>query len=90
MTRDAIIDEMHAIQRDLVAFQQARTVLQVRLLELEATPERQAQMADWPVFKIVDNGLIVAVVRCEGLLEDYQKLLDQEEVPNNVVKLERP
>ncbi len=89
MTRDSIIDEMQEIQADLSAFQQARDVIHARLREMEGNPERHTMMIDWPAFSVVDNGLIMAVVRCEGLLEDYQKLLDQEEFPDNVLRLER-
>lgn len=89
MTRDGIIEEMRELKADLLAFQQARGVLHARLREMDNAPERQAMMTDWPAFKVIDNGFIMAVVRCEGLLEDYQKLLEQEELPDNVVRLER-
>lgn len=89
MTRDEIISEIREIDQDLLTFKKARDILGLRLLELEGNPERHSMMMDWPVFKLVDNSLIVAVVRCEGLLEDYGKLLDQEEIPDNVIKLER-
>ena len=88
MTRDEIIDEMRAVDDDLLAFRNAQDILRARVQTLESTPERQALLVDWPVFKVLENGLIIAVVRCEGLLEDYQKLLDQE-LPDNVLKLER-
>jgi hypothetical protein len=51
--------------------------------------DRHTMMSDWPAFNVIDNGLIMAIVRCEGLLEDYRKLLDQEELPDNVLRLER-
>ena len=89
MTRDEIITEVREIQADLLAFRQARDVLLARLREIESNPERYSMMTDWPAFKVVDNGLIMAIVRCEGLLEDYQTLLDKEELPNNVLTLER-
>lgn len=89
MTRDGVIDEMRELRADLLAFQQARYTLHARLLEMESNPERHAMMTDWPAFNVVDNGLIMAIVRCYGLLEDYQKMLDQEEIPDNVLPLER-
>jgi hypothetical protein len=46
-------------------------------------------MRNWAAFGVIDNGLVLAVVRCEGLLEDYRRLLDQEELPDNVVRLEK-
>lgn len=89
MTRDEIISELRELERDLHAFKAARDCLYSRLREQEDTPERQAMMKDWPAFSVIDNGLILAIVRCEGLLEDYRNLLDQEEVPDNVVRLEK-
>lgn len=89
MTRDGIIEEVREIKADLLAFQQARGVLHARLREMDNAPERQSMMTDWPAFIVVDNGLIMAIVRCEGLLEDYQRLLDQEELPDNVLELKR-
>lgn len=88
MTRDDIIAEVRELERDLFAFKQARDVVHSRLREMEGT-ERHALMSDWPAFCVIDNGLILAIVRCEGLLEDYRKLLDQEELPDNVLRLER-
>lgn len=89
MTRDEIITEMRELDQDLLAFKKARDILGLRLLELENNPERHSMMADWPVFKVVDNSLIVAIVKCEGLLEDYWKLLGPDELPDNVVELRR-
>jgi hypothetical protein len=89
VTRDAVIDELREVEKDLFAFRASRDVVQARLREMEGWPERHAMMSDWPAFIVVDNSLIMAIVRCEGLLEDYQKLLDQEELPNNVLTMER-
>lgn len=89
MTHDDIIMEVREIEKDLLAFQQARDCVHNRLREMESNPERHTMMTDWPAFHVIDNGLIMAIVRCEGLLEDYRKLLEQEELPDNVLKLER-
>jgi len=87
VTHDDIIVEVRELEHDLFAFKQARDVIHSRLREMEGTP-RHDVMADWPAFNVIDSGLILAIVRCEGLLEDYRKLLDQEELPDNVLKLE--
>lgn len=89
MTRDEIITELRELERDLHAFKAARDCLHTRLRDQESNPERQAMMRDWPAFAVIDNGLILAIVRCEGLLEDYRGLLDQEEVPDNVLRMEK-
>lgn len=90
MTHDEIIAEVRELEKDLLAFKQARDILYARLNEMEDNPERHSMMTDWPAFNVIDSGCILAIVRCEGLLGDYRKLLDQEELPDNVVKLERP
>lgn len=87
MTHGDIITEVRELEKDLHSFKQARDVVHARLREMEGNVERHAMMTDWPAFNVVDNGLILAIVRCEGLLEDYRKLLDQEELPDNVLNL---
>lgn len=87
MTRDDLITELREVEKDLFAFKQARDCIHTRLREMEST-ERQALMRDWPAFNVVDNGLIMAIVRCEGLQEDYRRLLDQEPA-DNVIQLGR-
>jgi hypothetical protein len=89
VTRDEIIIELRELERDLYAFKAARDCVHIRLREQEDRPERQAMMKDWPAFGVIDNGLILAIVRCEGLLEDYRNLLDQEEIPDNVLRMEK-
>lgn len=89
MTHDELVAEVQETEKDLLTFKQARDCLHTRLRELEHDPQRQAMMADWPAFRVIDNGLIMAIVRCEGLIEDYRTLLDQEELPDNVLRLEK-
>lgn len=89
MTREEIISEIRELEKYLLAFKQARDCIQARLRETEDNPERHAMLSDWPPFNVIDNGCIIAIVRCEGLLEDYRKLLDQLNAPNNVVRLEK-
>jgi len=88
-TREEIIAEVTEVERDLHAFKVARDVLYTRMRELDDKPERQSMLADWPAMKVVDNGLIIAIVRCEGLLEDYRRHLEEMDLPDNVVALEK-
>lgn len=87
MDRESIIAEIRQIERDLAAFKQSHAVMHRRALEMEGT-ERYHTFRSWPVYNIVDNGLILGIVRCEGLLEDYHRLLADMETPDNVVTLE--
>jgi len=88
MTRDEVLTEIDHLEKDLLAFKMARDDIHVRVRELGSSPERQEMFTDWPVFRVIDNGLIMGIVRCEGLIEDYRELLDTMDIPN-VVKLER-
>jgi hypothetical protein len=89
MTREEVLREMDEVHKDLLAFKMARSVLHDRIRDMEGDLKRQETLTDWPGFKVVDNGLIMTIVRCEGLLEDYSNYLNQLEVPDNVVKMER-
>lgn len=89
MIREDVITEVREVEKDLLAFKQARDSLYRRLRELEDNPARRSLLEDWPVFKVVDNGLIMAIVRCEGLLDDYREALEKMALPNNVVSLEK-
>lgn len=89
MIRDDVIAEAREVEKDLLAFKRARDCLYTRLRELEDNPPRKTMMEDWPAFKVVDNGLIMAIVRCEGLMEDYRHALEKMDLPNNVVVLEK-
>jgi len=87
--RGSILMEAHHVARDLSAFKEARDILGRRMGEMEADdPRRLEEFEGWAVTQIVMNGFIVAITRCEGLLEDYQKLLDQLE-PAPVLELVR-
>lgn len=89
MNREDVLKEMGEVRKDLLAFKMARSTLHDRIRDMEGDPKRQETLTDWPGFKVVDNGLIMAIVRCEGLLEDYSNHLNQLEVPDNVLKMER-
>lgn len=89
MERDEVVEELAEVSKDLLAFKRCRDVLYTRLREMDQDPKRRDMLADWPVTKIVDNGLIMAIVRCEGLIEDYTKWLEQLDVPDNVLRLEK-
>lgn len=89
MTRDDVLDEIAEVERDLLAFKRARDDLYARIRELDNNPERQALLVDWPAMKVIDNGLIMAIVRCEGLLEDYRSALEKMDLPDNVLRLEK-
>lgn len=88
MSRNEILEEIAHVEKDLRAFKMARDHLTARVTELNDDSERQQTMLDWPAFKVVDNGLIMAIVRCEGLLEDYRKHLGDMELPDNIVPME--
>lgn len=84
--REDIVEELHQVERDLMAFSTARNVIQGRINELEGTPRREA-FVSWAVTQVILNSFILAVVRCEGLIQDYKKILEDLDVPNNVVQL---
>lgn len=88
MTHDELVTEIRELELDLLSFKMARDCIHTRIREMES-PTRQEMMRNWAAFGVIDNGLVLAVVRCEGLLEDYRRLLDQEELPDNVVRLEK-
>jgi len=89
MTRDEILEELEQAEGDLAAFRKAMDGITDRKAELEVRPDRQKMFLEWPATQAIINVLIMAITRCEGLLEDYHKLLDELDVPDNVVKLER-
>ena len=85
-TRTEIVDELREVERDLRAYQQARDALQRRINEMEGTPRHEIFL-QWAVTQVVMNSLIIATVRCEGLIEDYRKVLESMSAPDNVVAL---
>ena len=89
MNRDDILTEMQFIEGDLKAFRESMNAISDRKSALEEYhPERVQPFMEWPATQALLNVLIMAISRCEGLLEDYRKLLDERDVPNNVIKLE--
>lgn len=85
--RDDILREARHVEKDLRAFREARDVLGRRMGAMEEEdPKRLETFEQWAVTQVVMNGFIIAITRCEGLLEDYQKLLDQME-PAPVIEL---
>jgi hypothetical protein len=85
-TRDEVLEELAEVHKDLAAFKKSRDAIQERLLELEGTP-RYETLAGWPATVAIWNVQILAIVRCEGLIEDYRKHLESLDVPDNVVPL---
>ena len=76
-TKSEILDELEEVEMDLSAFKSARDVIQARLRELEeSNPSRYEILASWPATVAIWNVLILAIVRCEGLLDDYHKALE--------------
>ena len=85
MNRDDILTEMREVEKDLSAFWQARSAINHRVHEMEGTA-RQETFLSWAATQVILNALIIATVRCEGLIEDYRKALEVIDVPN-VLKL---
>jgi hypothetical protein len=86
MTTDDIVKELREVRKDLRAFIGARDAIQSRINELEGSP-RQESFVQWAATQAILNTLILGTTRCEGLIEDYSKLLEQRDPPNNVVQL---
>lgn len=81
-TTEEVLGEILEVQRDRAAFIQARDAVQQRLNELETNgrAERFQIFLNWAGTQVVMNALILCIIRCDGLIEDYEKLLQ-----NNVV-----
>jgi len=86
LKRNEIVDELREVGKDLRSFVAARDAIQKRINELEGTL-RQGTFMNWAATQVVLNGLILATVRCEGLIEDYRELLEKADTPNNVIEL---
>lgn len=86
MKREEIVSELQATRRDLVAFKESRDALQRRINEMEGSP-RQETFVGWAATQVIMNGLVLATVRCEGLIEDYRKVLEELDAPDNIVQL---
>jgi hypothetical protein len=85
--RTDVISEMREVEKDLAAFNEARSLLLRRADDMN--PARRDVFLQWAVTQIILNSFVIASVRCGGLLEDYHRFLCSEELPDNVVRLER-
>jgi len=85
-TRDEIITEILEVEKDLKAIEESRDAIQRRIAQMSA--ERKESFLNWAVMQILLNGFVVAMVRCEGLIEDYNKVLQNIEA-QNVLQLVR-
>jgi len=88
MTREEVIQEIHFTERDLLTFKSAMDTFARRKLELDSDPDRQRAFMEWPAVQATLNVLIMGITRCEGMLEDYRKILEGMDAPDNVVRLE--
>ena len=89
LTREEVLDQIELVSGDLAAFRNAMNAISERKLELSDNPDRQKMFLEWPATQAILNVLIMAITRCEGLLEDHQQLLETMDVPDNVVSLEK-
>jgi len=87
MTRDELIKELRETRRDLDILKKSRDLIHTRLREQEGTP-RYEDAVRWPLMQVLINTYIAAIVRCEGLIEDYTRLLQEMDAPDNVVQLQ--
>lgn len=87
MTRDELIIEIRETRKDLATLKRSRDLVHARLREQEGTP-RYEETIRWPLMQILVNTYIAAIVRCEGLIEDYTRLLQEMDAPDNVVQLQ--
>lgn len=72
-----ILAEIGEVQADLGAFLRARDAIQRRIIELEETPGRHENFIKWAGTQAVMSVLIMCIVRCEGLIEDYTQALTE-------------
>lgn len=87
MDRDDVIEEMREVEKDRLAFVSARDSIQRRVNDMDGA--RQQTFIHWAGTQAIMNVLIMCVVRCEGLIKDYQALLEQNDAPDNVRELRR-
>jgi len=76
-SKEDILRELDEVQKDLQAFKEARDAIQRRSVELENDQSRQDKFVGWAVTQIVLNGLLLGIVKCEGLLDDYRTALER-------------
>ena len=72
MTREEIIQQLRHTERDLHAFKQAYDAIQRRVNELESDPKQKEFFLTWAATQATMNVLVMAITRCEGLIEDYK------------------
>jgi hypothetical protein len=77
VSRASVLEEMEEVRKDHLAFARAKDSIQERMLQLENNKDRHERFVRWPGTQAALNVLIMCIVRCEGLLEDYQTHLDQ-------------
>lgn len=75
MDRTSLTKEAREVQRDLIAFKESRDVLGQRMGAMDET--RLEEFERWACTQVLMNAFVLAIVRCEGLLEDYQKMIDE-------------
>lgn len=85
MTRDEIICQLRHTEKDLHAFKQAYDAIQRRIVELEDDPSQREFFVSWAATQASLNVLIMAITRCEGLIEDYKNNLE----PSPVLQMVR-
>ena len=86
MERADVVDELREVAKDLRAFKESRDAIQRRINDMEGSP-RQDTFVQWAATQAILNTLIMATTRCEGLIEDYRKVLEELDAPDNVVEL---
>ena len=86
MNREELISEINELEQDLLALKKSRDAIQQRVINLEGTT-RYKEFVSWPAIVALTAVQVMAIVRCEGLIEDYRHLLDQMETPDNIRKL---
>ena len=71
ITRSELLERMQEVEKDRKAFVEARTVIESRIKELEATSHCEFFSA-WAGTQALMNVFIMVITRCEGLLEDMR------------------
>lgn len=84
--RENLLKEIQLVQGDLLTFKRSKDEIHQRIQELEGLPH-QEKFTSWAATQAIMNVLILTIVRCEGLIEDYHKILEEMDAPNNVIQL---
>jgi len=88
MSRDEVIAELREVELDLRTFLESKDAIQRRINTLEGT-SRQHDFVNWAATQAILNVLIMTITRCEGLMEDYRRILEGMDTPDNVIQLEK-